>query len=175
MGKFISVSDFKGPFDIPSDVYSEDVLQEYIDENEGRFLIDLLGADLFNLFLADYVAANPTANEPTEPRFKAIYDAFHLDDNCGIIKSIGIKKMLLGFLWFDFMRDNPIKANIGGFYKNEQANGTEALFSETRLYTIENKSIDTYRNIQYYLDCWNPERYDYNLFNGQLKYFNSNI
>lgn len=174
MARFITVDDFTGYYDLPTDAYSEVVLQGVIDEFEDKYLVQLLGAELYNLFIADYDAENPTANAFSEPRFEVIFEPFAIDDNCGILDSSGIVKMLLGFIWFEYARDSNVKQNIGGFYKNEQANGIEAPMNETKIYQVENKSINIYRIIQYYI-CLNPQNYDYDLFNGQIKDYNSEL
>ena len=173
MGKFIKLSDFTGYRSLPLDKKTEDIAAQYITDFENDYLICLLGADLYKEFLADY--DSDPADQPTEPRFTAIYGEILFDDStCGIVHSKGMKDMLVGFIYWEFMRDNPIKKNIGGLFRNTQANSTMAKTSESNIYKAYNESIDSYWAIQRYI-CLNPENYDYEEFNGQFKMKNSFI
>lgn len=107
---FLLPSDFtKGFYKIASDCYTEDDLQEYIDKYEKSYLIDLLGCDLYNLFVADLdVPTAPPTPTPQTQRFIDIYDAFCIDDPnaCdNVWRSEGMIEMLKGVVYFYYVRD----------------------------------------------------------------------
>ena len=53
----ITYTDFgKGKFELHKGMYEQQKINEYIDKYERLYLINLLGGDLFNLFVADLVA-----------------------------------------------------------------------------------------------------------------------
>jgi len=183
MSIFVQKTDFVGQYAIPTDKYTKLNLQQYIDKYEVLYLQNLLGCDLYELFKADYLLGPP----PTEPRFLQIwepfckdvttvgyglwyngYDYYDYEDCPKQLISQGMKEMLLGFIYWEFVGDMSVKVDIGGIYKNDQANGEPATFEESKLYKNYNESIDTYCAIQYYI-CWNPDSYDYSEYNGIKK------
>ena len=177
MSVFVTIADFKnvGNYKIPTDKFTTEALQYYIDFFYFKYLINLLGADFYKSFLADYTDANPTANKFTEDKYKAIYNPILEDDNCEIVESEGIKIMLCKFIYYEYSRDNDVKQNIGGNHTNKQSNSDNVENQTTNLNTVYNQAIDSYNAIQYYIDCFNPEKYNYSDFNGVQKLHNSII
>lgn len=170
MGTFITTLDFIGEKTVATDKFTEEQLDNYINSEEVSILNLLLGVELYNEFLADYNA--PTEKEPTSDKFKVIFKPFKFDKDCKILISDGIKDMLVGFIYYSFIRDSKNKKNIGGTNKNKQANSESLPFVETNINRVYNDAVATYKFIQYYI-CWNPEGYDYKKYNGQKKAFNN--
>ena len=104
---FLATTDFTGFYQISKGNSYQDVkVDEYIESNQKEFLIDLLGATLYDLFIADL---DPSTGLPLSTRFLNIFNAFHLDDTIGTgeqKKSKGIKVMLKGFTYFNIVRDS---------------------------------------------------------------------
>lgn len=171
MSLYIKIADFSGQDKIAKDKYTESDLQFYIDKLEARYLQDLLGAELYEAFKTDFVI---DGTKPTNAKFTAIWDAFAIDDNCTMWRSEGIKKMLGLFIYWEYLRDQPVKNNIAGNQVNQQANSEAALPSETNMYTNYNQALESYWAIQWYIDI-NPDSYDYDLYNGQNKKYLSFI
>lgn len=165
MSLYIQITDFSGQDKVAKDKFTKPELQSYIDKFEVRYLQDLLGCDLYEEFAIDFAI---TGTEPTASKFTDIWEAFCSDDNCGIRRSEGIKEMLGLFIYFEFVRDQKVKNNIGGITKNEQANSIEAGFRESNIYTNYNQSLESYWAVQW-LICDNPNGYDYDKYNGQIK------
>lgn len=165
MSLYIQISDFKGQDKVARDKFTKPELQEYIDKFEVRYLQDLLGCELYDEFALDFAIIG---TEPTDPKFTEIWNQFCMDDNCGIRRSESIVGMLSLFIYFEFLRDQKVKNNIGGINKNEQANSIEASFRESNIYTNYNQSLESYWAIQW-LICSNPNEYDYSKYNGQVK------
>jgi hypothetical protein len=183
MSIYVQIDDFVGQFKLPKDKYSIVDLQSYLDKYEVLYLQNLLGCEMYELFKTNYLLGPP----PTDPRFLDIWNPFckdlSLGGSCGYYNgydfydeincpkqliSQGIKEMLLGFIYWEFVGDIGVKVDIGGIYKNEQANGSLATFEQSKLYKNYNQSNDTYCAIQYCI-CLNPNSYDYSKYNGIKK------
>jgi len=178
MSKFVQIEDFTGQYNIPKDKFTKLEFQEYIDKYEVLYLQNLLGCEMYEDFNTDFVI--PTG--PTQPKYISIWESFCKDNkiisydywdgfcySCPRqVISQGMKEMLLGFLYWEYIGDSKVKADIGGIYKNQQANGEEASFGGSKVYKNYNESISTYCSIQWCI-CRNPDSYDYDLYNGIKK------
>ena len=166
MGILIDTDDFVGKWNIAVDDYSEDRLNDYIDTFEKQYLVYLLGVELFDLFQADLVL-----QVPQTARFVSIFNEFFIDDGSCVFHSEGMKKMLLGMIYFQYVRDNDIKQTPSGTYKNtsELANSFPSFNSVVQRW---NQSIENYQTIQWYI-CDNPTIYPE--YNGQLIQHTSGI
>lgn len=165
MSLYINIADLKGQTKVAKDKFSVIAEQDYLDKYEVRYLQDLLGAELYDDFATDFAL---TGTVPTDPKFLEIWNAFNMDDSCGIRRSEGILEMLSLFIFFEFTRDQPVKNAIGGNMISEQANSREAASYETNIFTNYNQALETYWAIQWII-CDNPNGYDWSKFNGQTK------
>ena len=155
---FLLPSDFtKGFYKIASDCYTEDDLQEYINKYEKCYLIDLLGCDLYNLFVADLdVPTAPPTPVPQTPRFIEIYNEFCVDDPnaCDEVwKSEGMIEMLKGFVYFHYVRDYKFKTTTTGTIVNNNEVSREAQSMEliNGLSERFNAAQSTYWSIRRYI------------------------
>ena len=147
MSLFVKLVDFETI--VQQDKYTVVTLQKYLDELEDGYLIQLLGATLFSEFKTDFSIIGTV---PTEQRFLDIWNAFNTDNNSEIKTSLGIKKMLVGFIAFEFLRDEMVKKTIGGLVQNEQVNAVVASFQSSDLLTLHNRSVNTHNAIQWLID-----------------------
>jgi hypothetical protein len=76
--------------------------------------------------------------------------------------------MLSLFIYFEYLRDQPVKNNIGGPQLNDQANSTAATPTQTNIFTNYNEALESYWAIQWII-CDNPDSYDWDKYNGQCK------
>jgi len=161
MSLLIQPTDFTGRHRIGQNCYSE--LQLYIDKYEKIILQDLLGCALYDIFAADVVDFVPVTNI-----YLDIYNPFCIED-CGIdYRSEGMKEMLLGMVYFYYVRDLAPKVTTGGVKLNKVATSEKVEFGEHDIYCRYNEGITTYGNIQWYI-CDNPT--DYPEENGSVKEF----
>ncbi len=170
MSKIVQISDFVGKYAIASNSFTSDALQPYIDKFELSYLRDLLGVDLTDLLLADITT--PFA-EPDTTIYKTIYNELAIDDSglfCKQLRSIGIKNMLLGFIYFEYVRQQPVKNTITGNVIAQNEASTQAKWGETDIYNIYNESVNAYKAIQYYLE---QNLTDYPTYNGLVKHYTS--
>ena len=166
MGILIDSEDFVGKWAIAQDDYSTDRLDDYITTFEKKFLVYLLGVELFDLFQADLVA-----QVPQTARFISIFNEFYIDDGGCVFHSEGMKKMLLGMVYFHYVRDNDIKQTPSGTYKNTSELATK-FSSFNGVVQRWNQSTDTFQSIQWYI-CDNYTTYPE--YNGQLIQHTSGI
>lgn len=144
MSLFVKIADFETI--CPMDKYTIVTLQKYLDDLEECYLIRLLGATLFEEFKTDFEIIGTI---PTEQRFLDIWNAFNEDYNTSIISSKGIKNMLIGFIAFEFLRDEMVKKNIAGLVQNEAVNGVVASFQSSDLLKLHNTSVETLNAIRW--------------------------
>jgi hypothetical protein len=71
MGILINKEDFIGKWSIAFNEYTSEELDDFIEENEKKFIVSLLGAELGQLFIDDLVA-----QVPQTARFISIYNEF---------------------------------------------------------------------------------------------------
>ena len=175
----LQLSDFKeGKFKIPqTNNLCSNQLQKYIDRYEKRYLIDLLGCELSELLIDDLVDG-----VPTDPLYLSLFNEICIDLRNGFfnyyysqslcycepkrIISRGLKSMLQGFIFFEYMRDFPNQRDLTGVNRVDSENTTYTEFSSWGLSQFYNESVEDYHNIQYYI---HKNQYEYEDFNGTLK------
>jgi hypothetical protein len=161
---FLTPDDFTGQYKVSTNSYIEVDFQLYINKLEQKYLTDLLGVALYDLFEADVVSGSPVTQIYID-----IFDAFAEDDGTGSgcqHRSNGMVEMLKGFIYFHFMRDLWTQSTMNGQIKNEFSNSTQARMSETNLDENYNEAVKTYQEIQWYI----KENLDvYPTFNGMEK------
>lgn len=165
MARFVTIDDFKtGELLLATNYLQDPDLQSFIDRVEPDVLQDMLGCDLYNLFIADWDAV--PSGSFSEPRFQVIYDAFCEDKDCYILKSEGIKQMLMYFIYFEYIRFQTFQDRTTGMKKTISENSERALLTEFGLFEKYNKGVKNYTNIQIYI-CDNSGNYPE--YNGQNK------
>ncbi len=135
----------------------------YITDFEKNYLQELLGCDLYDLYVADLDGQG----NPQTQRFIDIYDEFCIDeDDCGIQwKSEGIFQMTKEFVYWEYVRNQPVTNTSTGDVANQNEVSRETSSSETRIYRTYNEAINTYRAIQWFI-CDNETVYpEYNGIN----------
>lgn len=160
----ITIADFEGKYELHTGMYDQQKLQDYIDKYEPLYLVNLLGAELYNEFQADLILGGGV---PTEPRFEFIFNAFNYDYNCNILISQGMIEMLLGFVYFEYLKDLSNQVTTAGNVKPVGENSINTSTLNTMMYSRYNDGIKTYRTIQYYICVVKSE--DYDGFNGKSK------
>ncbi len=171
---FLQPSNFVGFTEQSINEFTSPKLQLYLDRLEPRLLTDLLGCDLYDLFVLDLL---PTPAVPTSVPQTAIYisifDAFCNDDgntNGHQHVSEGIIEMLKFFIMFEYANDNQYDFALTGATKNTFSNAEIAKLNMTNAIDNYNLGVKTYREIQWFI-CDNSA--DYPLYNGMKKEFMS--
>jgi len=161
----VQISDFTGKYEIHTGLYDQTKLQDYIDIYEKRYLVELLGATLYNEFISDL----DPYNVPISPNFQQIFNSFIEDqtlvlDN-QILISEGIKQMLKGFIYFEYLKDTTNQITPNGLTIPSNENSTTATTLYSMMYTRYNEAVRTYRAIQWYIIT------NYNLKGGAVLNF----
>lgn len=167
MAKIVQISDFKGEYAITMDAFSGIHLQKFIDTFELKYLIDMLGVTLGSNLYADITTA---FTPPTNTFYLYIFNSFSYDENNNQIKSEGIKKMLIGFIYFEYVRFQKSKNTATGNVNGNNEVSIPAMWGETGIYVNYNNSIDTYKTIQYHI---NQNLANYSNYNGLCKEYTS--
>ena len=158
MSHIITISDLNGRFSIPRNNYTEDKLSEQIDFFEKKYLIELLGSDLYDAFISDL-----SSGIPQTQIYLDIFNSFSIDEDRGILSSHGIKSMLLHFIYFEIISDFSAKLTLSGVQKNNSDNSSNITDVQSGKWRHYNYGVESYRAIQKYI-CDNPD--DYPEFNG---------
>jgi hypothetical protein len=167
-------TDFTGYYKIAQDNETKALLEAYILKYEKEYLVNLLGYELYVLFLADYVL---NSGVPTG-RYATIYNELNHDPDSGDCVfipsqyndsdyakryrnrvqqptlSAGIKTMLKGFIYFEFVNEYGINVGQAGVVamkdENADANDSKQLALVESRY---NDSIKSYQVIQNYIEA----------------------
>ena len=159
MGLLITTSDFTGKWTIPQTAFS--TLDQFITDTEEGYLIDMLGAEFATAFIAN---VNGTTKQPTDSGYLKIYNSFSADYGSKVYVSKGMKAMLKGFIYFDYMRNAAFKATVNGM--TTSAPDTSKQATPANLYSYLNEAITSFQSIQAYVASIHPEYYTVH-FNGQ--------
>lgn len=150
---FLGIDDFEGKYELHTGMYDQAKILEYIQIYEERYLLELLGAKLYDEFIADL----DVNNYPESPNFQAIFNPFHEDAvNHGIVISQGILEMLKGFIYFEYIKDTANQMTINGQVIPQNENSLTATSLYNMMYTRYWEALRTYRAIQWYI-CTNND------------------
>ena len=123
---------------------------------------------LYEEFQADLTLG---AGTPTEPRFVKIFDSFGVDKMGCVIYSEGLKEMLKGFIYYEYVKDltNQITPTGNVVPTGENSENGTTLYS--MMYTRYNEACASYKTIQYWICFNNDATYNYDGFSGNEKGF----
>lgn len=187
----ITPAEFTGIYSTAKDEFTAAEVQVFIDQHEPHYLLNLLGVELYNLFIADL-----NDDVPQSQRFLNIYNAFtEQGDGNGFIfytgspfcpcvqpsvtggllpgqqqaiyQSFGMKDMLLGFVYLEYNRSNDVQATPTGNRTPDAmaANMAAGSLRMNRLTIPYNRAIESYQAIQWYCK-YGPNKDDYPEFKG---------
>lgn len=152
MSIIIQIADFKGTeYSLPEQKYIS--YQNYLDKYEKKFLVNLLGAELYDLFISDLVGGVPQSQ-----RFIDIYNAFDIDDNNCVRSSEGMKVASLQYVYFYAVRDLAVKKTNTGVVFNDNEVSQGPFYDGYNIIEAYNESIKNAYSIQWFI-CDNPTDY----------------
>ena len=146
-----------GRFEIPTNTYQDDTLNDYIDRVENYYLPRLFGVELYDLFIADLTPSTP--QEPQSARFLQIFNPFNDQTDDDFTQSKGIKVMLQGLVYYTYVRDNVSVVTTGGTKQTSSENATNVAASSVMVDSKYNEAIETYKVIQNYMLNVDPDTY----------------
>jgi hypothetical protein len=144
----VQTNDFVSEYKVSTSRFTD--LDKYITKYEKYYLLRLLGADTYALFIADLTI--PTPQVPQTQRFIDIFNPFNTIPSLtpSLYISEGIKKMLVMFIYFHYVRDSSNYNTISGQVINNNENSTN-ISTGFNIVDAYNTAVDTYINIQEYL------------------------
>ena len=147
-------TDFKGEYNVSKNCY--DQIDFYIEKYERKYLLKLLGAELYALFIADLTVTDPQV--PQTQRFLDIFNEFSIDENnyC-LIESEGMRKMLIQLIYFHYVRENQVVNSATGTVSSSVELGLNASFKGNIVQAF-NEGVDNSHAIQWFI-CDNPTIY----------------
>lgn len=165
MANILTPDDFgSGEYKVPQNCF--DSIQDYIDKYEKLYLVRLLGAELYDLFIADLVSGVPQTQI-----YLDIFNEFRIDETGCIRISEGMKEMLKQFCYYHIVRDLGVKKGIGGVGKyNDEVASTG--YNGFNLVEAYNEGVDNAHAIRWYI-CENDA--DYPTYNGEWFKYSSGI
>lgn len=146
MGLLITKSDFTGKYSLATSTKGQDNIDAYIDFYEEKFLRRLMGIELFGLFKAD---VDMVTKIPSLPEFLTLYNPLYYEHCEALHESEGLKKMLLGFIFFHYVRENTKKQTLNGDVKVQSEVSTAP--NQTYIILRYNESVEWYNTIQMYI------------------------
>jgi len=146
-------TDFTGEYNISKNCY--DQIDFYIEKYEKKYLLKLLGAELYDLFISDLTVTNPQV--PQTQRFLDIFNSFNIDESSCVVTSEGIRKMLTQLIYFHYVRENQVINTAGGTVSNSVELGLPASF-KGNIVQAYNEGVDNSHAIQWYI-CDNSTDY----------------
>jgi hypothetical protein len=165
MANILIPDDFgSGEYKVPQNCF--DSIQDYLDKYEKQYLTKALGADLYDLFIADLVSGVPVT-----PIYLSLFDPFHIDEDGCVRFYDGMKEMLKQFCYYHIIRDLGVKKGIGGVgkYNSEVSDTGYKGFNISEAY---NEGVDNVGALQWYI-CDNDASYPE--YNGQYFKYMSGI
>ena len=164
MAGIIQVTDFEGFFNIAQDSYDRVDLQSFIDRNEDFYLCELFGNELKELFVADLtVVGSDGSVTPGSAIYQKIFEPFCVQDSgvfCDPYQSRGIKDILLGLIYNDYIKDQQIQNSVTGSVVFTNENSKTISFRAMHRVGEKryNSSIASWKSIRRYI-CENQDTY----------------
>lgn len=142
----VKIPDFIGSVAIQQDDDTTAIFNAVRDEYADKFIREMLGVVLGNLFLADI----NVSGVPVTPRFLTIFNPIQEDFGGSVIESKGVKDMLKNIIFYYFARQNNTKITLSG---NVTAVGENSKPTSDNFYLarFHNYAIDTAKTIQWYI------------------------
>ena len=141
-------SDFIGEYAIPQTTFSTEEFDFFIEKYEKKYLVQLMGAELYDLFIADLDGATPQA--PQTQRFIDIFNEFQVDESICVIVSEGMRKMMVQFIYFHYVRENQTLNTANGTVTNNVELGTNAAF-QGNIVQAYNQGVCNAQSIQWFI------------------------
>ena len=161
----LTIDDFVNKWELSTGMYDQAKLTSYIAKYEERYLLHLLGGDLYKSFESDLTSTTPQV--PQSPNFLKIFNPFYMDWNRSlflsgaslygyrlnqILESDGMLDMLKGFIYWEYARDLMNQQTPYGNVKQRAENSVVVDSPHSLMWERYNEAIRTYRTIQEYIN-----------------------
>jgi hypothetical protein len=134
----IVAADFEGKWAV-GQAYGDDKLNAFIDKYRRQILVDLMGVELFEEY------------ENDDAPFADILAPMSVQKHNQILHSIGLKTMLLDFIYSFYINETQHTATSGGTVVLAQEGGNRPYITANVSAMYYNDGFEAYRCIQAYL------------------------
>ena len=181
----VSIQDFTGKYQVSTGMYDQAKLQDYINRYEPRYLKELFGITFYNEFQSDLLN-----NVPQSPNFLVLFNPLSEDmgynfyyfngiyEGVNQLDSEGIKEMLKGFIYFEYVKDLSNQITPIGLVKPDNENSTVANTLFSMMYTRYNEAIRSYNSIRDFIRYTTApptgQIVDFSIINGGFGYTTAN-
>jgi hypothetical protein len=156
----ISSQDFTGIYAVGKNILTSTEIEQFIALKEDAYCSMLFGAEFW-----DEIKATITGDDSSEPLYDVLIKPFNKDVRCDVLNSTGLKNMLIGLIYFDFIAHSSTRPNFAGGLSAKKAENSEvSVFPQIQAHDKWNESVMTSRSIQAYIRA---NRKDYPLFKGK--------
>jgi len=166
--------DFVGRWNVSMNKLGETDFEDYIQSYSNEILLDLLGKELFDLFIADLTTDISGHQVPQTPIYIDIFNPIDIVTNnlCCTNKaqSFGIVDMLKCMIRFYWLRDMKYKQTISGTSVMDSENSVVIKSIHYGLTKQFNRGIESYQIIQCYIE---KNSLSYPTFEGRIKQLTS--
>lgn len=162
----LEIGDFKGFHSLAISIDNTPILQSFIDRFEESYIKRILGVELGQKFIDD-IRGEDSDSSSIEPRFQAIIDPFIKQDcNRSIMESKGMRDLLAGLIYYEFVFSNQMKHTQSGATLNQSEVSDTATPQEAALFAEQkyNASLPSVYAIQWL--CGTENFKDYPEFAG---------
>jgi hypothetical protein len=162
--------DFVGRWNVSMNKFGEEDFEDYIQSYSNEILLDLLGRELFDLFIAD-LTTDPSGHQvPTTQIYIDIFEAIDISSNDLCCKdkqqSWGMVDMLKCMIRFYWLRDMKYKQTISGTSVMDSENSVVIKSLHYGLTKQYNRGVESYQTIQCYIE---KNSTDYPTFDGTIR------
>jgi len=169
MGLIVNVADFTGRYLLAKNPHNVGAIDDVIDLHEKSYIYKILGVELGDLLIADL-----TGGVPTSPEFLVIFNELAFNSTCNeqFFESKGLKKILLGFIYWSAVAEARLQpSQTYGAIQVKVETGTSTT-NISEIYNRYNDSVKWVKCIQQYI----YEHFeDYPTFKGQKILINYSI
>lgn len=144
MGTYVNSADFTGKYSITKNDFEAGKLDLYINDLEVISLQELFGVELYDLCVIGIAASNAIYTKLRDPF------TVQLEDGT-LLKSRGIKNVLLGIIYFEYKTDGFTQSTITANTKSKNENAETANLFTANIQSRYNESIKSYHAIQCYI------------------------
>ena len=147
----VTYASFINKFATTQNEFDQAKLTDYIARYETITLIELLGKELYDLYVTGIAGGDPI--------YEQLRDAFTVQlDGGEILDSRGVDDIILGVVYFYYHRDNYTQQSINGGVKNKGENSDNVSVFVSNIQARWDEAIVSYQAIQGYI-CENDSVY----------------
>ncbi len=172
----VLTSDFKGYWNVSENKFGIDDFELYVQMYQVQILKDLLGCELYDLFIADLLPDADNRDVPQTPIYLDIYNEICSENltslccSCTSHSSYGMIDLLKSMIRYYWLRDQKYKQTVSGTAVMDSENSVIIKSLHYNLTNNINRGIKSYQSIQCYIG---DNKTNYETYEGIKKEYSS--